>query len=101
MTPIALAWLLVFVFSAVGILLWIVARPMAKVAVWWQSRGPAFQISNGCRHSCTTKKHRSSLSGWSALPSSFWHCWGSPGRRPALRAVACEVVPDGVGDQMD
>ena len=37
MSPIAVAWLLVAVFTAMGILLWIVARPMAKLSVWCQS----------------------------------------------------------------
>lgn len=37
MTPIAIGWLLVAVVSAVGILLWFVARPMAKASQWWQS----------------------------------------------------------------
>ena len=33
-TPIAAAWLLASMFMAAGILLWFVARPMAKLAVW-------------------------------------------------------------------
>ena len=37
MTPIEVAWLLASAFTAAGILLWIVARPMAKLSVWWQS----------------------------------------------------------------
>lgn len=37
MNSIAVAWLLAAAFTAAGILLWFVARPMAKLAVWWQS----------------------------------------------------------------
>jgi len=37
MTPIEVAWFLVGVFTGAGILLCIAARPMAKLAVWWQS----------------------------------------------------------------
>jgi len=37
MTQIAVGWLLVAVFTAAGILLWFIARPIVKIGIWWQS----------------------------------------------------------------
>ncbi len=48
MSEIAVCWLLVSVFSAVGILLCVVARPMVKFVLWLQSyssRQSWFQVS--------------------------------------------------------
>ncbi|MGA2066231.1 MAG: hypothetical protein ABSG86_14745 [Thermoguttaceae bacterium] len=49
MSPTAVGWLLVSVFMAAGVLLWIVARPMARLSVWWQSllaRAPGLRWSS-------------------------------------------------------